>query len=150
MGYVSTQKGPWAAVLGGVAVLLVVQAVILCEKPMVGAALVAGAAILAICAGCFHRLTVRDEGDRLGIRFGPLPLFRKTIPYGAIRSAVTGRSAFIDGWGIHYIPRRGWTYNIRGYACVVLDVDGTAVRVGVPDPDRLADFLRSKMATRRA
>ncbi len=150
MGYTSTQKGPWAAVLGGVTVLLVVQAFILRDKPLAVAALVAGALSLAVLAGCFHRLTLRDEGDRLGIRFGPLPFFRRTISYKAIRSVKAGRSSFIDGWGIHYIPWRGWTYNLWGYGCVILDVEGKTIRVGVPDPEALVDFLRSRTDSRRA
>jgi len=37
----------------------------------------------------FVRLTVRDEGDCLAIRFGVLPVFRKCIPYSAIEAVVT-------------------------------------------------------------
>jgi hypothetical protein len=150
MGYRSTQKGPWTLILVGVSILLIPPACLLREKPLVSVVLVTAAAALAVLGFCFQTMTVRDEGDRLGIRFGPLPLFRKTIPYTAVRSVETGRSSLVDGWGIHCILWRGWTYNIGGFSCVVLDVDGTVYRIGVPNPEALADFLGSRMVSRRA
>jgi len=149
MGYCSTQKGPWGLILVGVAALVILTACLLRDKPIACFVLMAAAAPVVALGFCFKTLTVRDEGDRLGIRFGPLPLFRKTIPYAAIRSVETGRSSLVDGWGIHYILWRGWTYNIWGYACVVLDVDGTTYRIGVPDPKALAEFLAGRKAPGR-
>jgi hypothetical protein len=149
MGYCSTQKGPLGLMLSGLAVLLIPAACLLMDRPWAVVALVAAALLLLALGFCFRTLTVQDEGDRLGIRFGPLPLFRKTIPYAAIRSFKAGRSSLVDGWGVHYILGRGWTYNLWGFSCVILDVDGTTCRIGVPDPEPLVEFLGSRMALRQ-
>jgi hypothetical protein len=42
--------------------------------------LLLGFALTMVVVGlCFGRLTVRDEGDHLAIRYGPLPVFHKLI-----------------------------------------------------------------------
>ena len=41
-----------------------------------------------------------------------------------------GRSSLIDGWGIHWIPGRGWTYNLWGFGCVVIQQGKKTTRVG--------------------
>jgi hypothetical protein len=64
---------------------------------------------------CFRQLTVRDEGEHLAIRYGPLPVFRCRIPYSRIIAVEAGRSSLIDGWGIHYFPGRGTIYNLWGF-----------------------------------
>jgi hypothetical protein len=146
MNYQHTQKAPLYLLLCGVAILLLVAAWFARSAPgPIAILLVAVAAILVVFASAFRQMTVADGGDGLVIRYGPLPLFRKKIPYASIRSAEPGRSAFIDGWGIHYIPKRGWTYNLWGYSCVVLIVDGKPLRVGSPDAENLAMFLKSKI-----
>ena len=78
-------------------------------------------ALLLVFAGlAFHHLTVSDEGDALAVRFGPLPLFGTRIRYAEITAAEPSQTSIIDGWGVHYIPGRGWTYNLWGlvvHAC---------------------------------
>lgn len=108
--------------------------------------LLACGALLLFFGLCFIWMFVRDEGDALAIRYGPLPLFRRRIPYARIRSARPGRSSLIDGWGIHYIPGRGTTYNLWGFDCVELQVDNRTVRVGTDDLLRLTDFLKQRIA----
>jgi hypothetical protein len=56
------------------------------------------------------------------------------------------RSSWIDGWGIHYIPGRGMTYNLWGFDCVEIDMNGRTVRVGTDDPEGLTDFLKGRIA----
>ena len=46
---------------------------------------------------------------------------------------------------IHYIPFRGWTYNLWGFACVKLTLGRKIVRVGTDDADELAKVVREKM-----
>ncbi len=94
----------------------------------------------------FSNLTVRDGGDRLLLRFGPLPLLRKGIRYADITGVERGRTNWADGWGIHYVPRRGWTFNIWGYDCVKLTLGCKVIRVGSDDVDRLVEFLSKKSA----
>src|SRR5947208_746920 len=60
--------------------------------------LLGGVAILFfLIALAFQRLRVYDGGDRLEMRFGPLPLLRGQIRYDAMTSVEPGRSSVIDG-----------------------------------------------------
>lgn len=104
-----------------------------------------GIVLLAIAAS-FHHLTVEDQGGVLTIRFGPLPLFRRTVRYADIRSAEVGRSLLLDGWGIHLSVRGGWVWNLWGRACVVVHFkNGGALRIGTDDAENLVEFLRTKV-----
>jgi len=108
------------------------------------------AAVFVIVAMMFASLTVRDEGQWLALRFGPMPVFRKRIRYADITTVEPGRSAIIDGWGIHYIIGRGWTYNLWGFGCVKLTLGKKVIRVGSDDVDHLAAFLKGKMEEAKA
>ena len=61
---------------------------------------------------------------------------------GFARTRKHGES--VIGWGIHYFPGRGWTYNIWGFACVKLTLGRKIIRVGTDDADGLARFLGEK------
>jgi hypothetical protein len=102
------------------------------------------AAVLVLTGLTFGRLTVRDEGQWLALRYGPLPLLRKRIRYADITSIEPDRSRIIDGWGIHYVPGRGWTYNLWGFGCVKLTLGKTTIRVGTDDVAGLAEFLKGR------
>ena len=104
-----------------------------------------GAAFILLSL-CFKTLTVADEGDAVAIRYGPLPLFRKRIPFAAITHVEPSHSAVIDGWGIHFIPGRGWTYNLWGRQCVQLTANGKTMRIGSEDAVNLAQIIRAKIA----
>ena len=93
------------------------------------------AAIFALCGLMFGSLTISDEGEWLALRFGPLPVLRKTIRYADITGVEVGRTTIIDGWGIHYMPGRGWTYNIWGFGCVKLTLGRKIIRVGTDDAE---------------
>lgn len=102
--------------------------------------------LLVVVAASFHHLTVEDRGDRLAVRFGPVPLFRRTVRYADIRSAEVGRTLFVDGWGIHYSVRGGWVWNLWGRECVVVRFrDGSTLRIGTDDAEGLAAFVRSRL-----
>jgi len=112
-------------------------------------------ALILACSGAltfllglaFHHLTVADMGDRLAIRFGPLPLFRRVVRYAEIDSVSVGRTLFLDGWGIHYSVRGGWVWNLWGRDCVVVQFKNRAVlRIGTDDAGNLARFMASKIA----
>ena len=100
---------------------------------------------MAGLAFCFRSLTVADDGDRLTIRFGPVPLFRTSIPYADMTGVEAGKSTVIDGWGIHYVPGRGWTYNLWGFGCVVVYRGKTIIRIGSDDVENLVDFLNRRI-----
>jgi hypothetical protein len=103
-------------------------------------------AVVMILAGlCVGYLIVRDEGDFLALRFGPLPIFRRLIAFSKITAVEPSRSTVLDGWGIHYIPGRGMTYNVWGFDCVRMSVDSRTIRVGTDDVQGLVRFLKEKV-----
>jgi hypothetical protein len=105
------------------------------------ATLLAIAATFALCGLMFGSLTIRDEGPWLSLRFGRLPVFRKRIRYADITCVETGHISLLDGWGIHYFPGRGWTYNIFGLDCVKLTLGRKIIRVGTGDAENLVKVI---------
>lgn len=103
--------------------------------------------LVAVLAFCFVTLTVRDDGDALLVRFGPLPLFRHRVPYARMEGVQVARSKLVDGWGVHWVPGRGWTWNLWGFDCVEIDASGRTLRIGTDDPRGLAAFLDKRIAT---
>ncbi len=144
MTYNHTQYGRWSYILFALALLTFGIAAGSHQPPVVVILLVA-AAIFALCGLVFGSLTICDEGDNLALRFGPLPLLYKTIRYADITGVEVGRTTILDGWGIHFMPGRGWTYNIWGFACVKLTLGRKIIRVGTDDADELANAIREKM-----
>jgi hypothetical protein len=143
--YEHVQRGGWQAVLFALAVVMAAGAWLARGDRTATIIVLCIAGIFLLCALVFGSLTVRDEGDRLALRFGPLPLFRKRIRYADITSVEAGRTSFLDGWGIHYILGRGWTYNLWGFGCVKLTLGRKVIRVGSDDVENLAAFLKTKV-----
>ena len=105
------------------------------------------ALFLLLLGASIGHLIVEDEGERLVVRFGPLPLFRRRIPYEDIVEVEMGRTTFLDGWGIHWSPWGGWVWNIWGYDCVVLRLKGGKLKIGTDDAEGLAGFLKSRTSS---
>jgi len=102
--------------------------------------------LIALLAPAFHHLTVQDQGDVLAIRFGLIPLFRRTVRYAEIGSVEIGRTTILDGWGIHLSLRGGWVWNLWGRDCVVVRFKhGGTLRVGTDDAETLAAFVRTRI-----
>jgi hypothetical protein len=150
--YRHTQRSPVSAVLIVIALGIGFTAWALRDEPQAALMLSLVSVLIAVVAGCFHQLTVTtvtDEESGLLLQFGPIPLFHKRIPYASLRSVEPSRSSIVDGWGIHYIPWRGWTYNLWGFSCVLIQRDNKSrVRIGTDDADGLFAFLRTKLEQR--
>ena len=116
-GYSHTQKAPLCLILYGSALLCFALAWMAGSAP--GGLIAAAVGLLiALLAPAFHHLAVEDQGDQLAIRFGPLPLFLRTVRYADIEKVEVGRTLVLDGWGIHYSLRGGWVWNLWGRDCV--------------------------------
>ncbi len=109
--YDHVQRGYVSWLLALIAIALGVAAGATGDQPPVPLLLGLGGLLFALLALSFHRLRVHDDGDAVRIAFGPLPLFRKRLRYSEIARVEAGRSTVLDGWGIHYVPGRGWTWN---------------------------------------
>ena len=145
--YRHTQRAPLCLVVYLTAALMLGMAWFLRNEPpqpFTSLILVSMGLLTLVLAAAFHHLTVEDEDDRIAIRFGPLPLFRRTIRYEDISEVEIGRTTIMDGWGIHMSLRGGWVWNLWGRDCVVIRHKGT-LRVGTDDAQNLAEFLKGKL-----
>jgi hypothetical protein len=143
--YDHTQWAPMYLLLLVPGLTVLFLSAVLIDEPSTTLGVTLIAMFLLLIAYSFRSLHVVDECNALALKFGPIPLFRKRFPYAHIFSADCDRSTVIDGWGIHWIPGRGWIYNLWGFDCVRLILTGNrTVRVGTDDPEGLASFLKEK------
>lgn len=148
-GYSHTQTAPLCLLLYATAVLLLMLGWALPDVPPIRWLFPPIGLLMLIVAASFHHLTVEDRGDVLAIRFGPLPLFRRTVRYEGIEAVEVGRTLLLDGWGIHYSVRGGWVWDLWGRDCVVVRFrDGGTLRIGTDDAENLAAFLEAKTSGR--
>jgi len=104
--------------------------------------------LMTLLAASFHHLTVTDVGDRLGVAFGPVPLFHRSVRYGDIESVEVGRTLIIESWGIHGSIRGGSVWNLWGRDCVVVRMTKGTLRIGTDDAENLAEFLKRRIGGR--
>jgi len=150
MGYEHTQRGPWRWIGYAIVVALVPVLWQVADEPVAVVLIAGGAALIMVTTEGFSRLTIRDDGDRLGVYFGPPPIARTQIAYRDIDTVEADRSTFLDGWGIHWTPGRGVIYNVWGYDCVRITADRRVIRLGTDDVDTLVAFLTAKRYEYRA
>jgi hypothetical protein len=143
--YKHTQRAPLCLLLYAIGVLFLVLGWVLRKEPVVQWMFPVVSLLVVILATSFHHFTVEDEGDRLSVSFGPTPLFRRTVLYPIIVSVETGRTTFLDGWGVHISLRGGWVWNLWGRDCVVLNLSKGILRIGTDDAERLAEYVKSRL-----
>lgn len=147
--YKHVQHAPLCLLIYVLAVVFLVLGLILKSEPPIPWLFPPIGLLMLVLAASFHHLTVEDQGDRLSISFGPIPLFRRSIQYDDIISAEIGRTTVLDGWGIHMSLRGGWVWNLWGRDCVVLQLRKGILRVGTDDAANLADFLKQMISKQR-
>ena len=144
MDYEHTQKAPLNLILYAVAFFMLAATVLLPAPWPVSLVLELGAVLVGVAGAMFGFLTVRDAGDHLAVRYGPIPAFGRRFPYARITKVQRSRSALIDGWGIHWVPGRGTTYNLWGRDCVTFRFGRRLIRIGTDDAENLTAFLEKK------
>jgi len=103
------------------------------------------AASLGIGAALFASLTVRVTDRELHFYFGP-GFWNKQIPLDEIVAARAVRNSPWYGWGIRLTPH-GWLYNVSGLDAVEIETtDGTTLRIGTDEPEKLVEVLHSVIA----
>ncbi|MHC5083290.1 MAG: hypothetical protein ACYTET_05045 [Planctomycetota bacterium] len=102
---------------------------------------------LMVCAAVMIScLTVRIDEESIRIRFGG-GIWRKKILLDQIVSCKPVRNNWIDGWGIHYVGRRCWLYNIAGMEAVEVEYNnGKRTRIGTDDPQGLAEAIKEAIS----
>jgi hypothetical protein len=147
MQYAHTQQGWWHYLLYAMAIFVLGMS---WRDPNAPPLLLPMFALLFVfVAQLFQTLTVKGSGNALTLRYGPVPLLSKRIGYESIRGVEVERLSWFDGWGIHWVPGRGWTYSLWGFDCVKLKVGNRSIRIGTDDAENLAAFLRQKMEAQR-
>lgn len=142
-GYEHVQRGWLRALLLAVAAGMAAFAVTVWQDDSgaaVGLVVVAG--LMVVLSFCFVTLTVRDAGDRLTVRFGPLVLFRTSVRYADITHVEAMRPKYFS-WGIHWTPK-GWLWNIHGLDSVQVVAGRRKLLIGTDDPVGLAAFLQKR------
>lgn len=89
----------------------------------------------------FRTLTVSVDGERLLAKFG-IGLVRKSIPLSRIASFQSIRMRWLHGFGIHWVPFRGWLYNVSGLKAVEIVLkSGRHTLIGTDEPEALCRAL---------
>lgn len=102
--------------------------------------------ILAVCWVLFFTMTVMIDNDVLEVWFGS-GLIRKRFSLKEIESCKVVRNPWYYGWGIHWIPKRGWLFNVSGFYAVEIKMkNGTKYRIGTNVPSELEDVIRKSIS----
>jgi hypothetical protein len=111
-----------------------------------GIALVAIALHLGVLL-VFGRFTVAVDEQTLEWRFGLLGVPRWRLALAEVSAVEVTRSRWFEGWGIRRTSE-GMLYNIAGFGAVRLHCkNGRRLRLGSDEPERLAAFIRRRLAT---
>ena len=144
--YSRTQKAPLCLLIYALAVVFLALGYFAQDAPPVQWLFPPIGLLMLVLAASIHHLTVEDRGDVLAIRFGPVPLLRRTVRHADIGSVEVGRTLLLDAWGIHMSIRGGWVWNLWGRTCVVVHFKhGGTLRIGTDDAENLAAFLRGRV-----
>jgi hypothetical protein len=146
--YSHTQNSPFWLILFGLNIPFFVIAWLAREQPVVAVIMIVVGLLPVLVGLAFHHLTVQDEGDHLGVQFGPLPFLKTSIEYADIQRVEVGRTMILDGWGIHWNPWHGKVWNVWGRECVIIHREQGVFRLGTDDAPNLAQFLKSRTGTR--
>lgn len=146
MAYSRTQWGKWYILIPLPAVLITLIEAVAPGPPLPWWVYLLTTGAMAAAVLTFCSLTIRDEGEFLRVRFGPIPLLGTKIRFDDIVSAEPARTSFLDGWGLHYNPAKGTIFNVWGYRCVRIRTHRRVYWVGTDDPEGLCAWIRRKAA----
>ena len=141
--YEHTQGGPLAGLFGALSGGAALAALFVAE-PQVRVVFASLAVVFGFLVANLVHLRVRDRGDFLDVRFGPLGWMGRKVRYADVRAVRVARSSVLDGWGVHWRPGRGWIFNLWGFDCVELTLAKGRVRIGTDDPRGLARFVAER------
>jgi hypothetical protein len=110
--------------------------------------LVIGLSLVLAYALAALRLVIEVREDALYVRFAPFVTRR--IPFSQIvRTEARTYSPVFEygGWGIRWMPGRGWAYNVSGNRGVQLELSGRKkLMLGTRRPEQLARAIESVMS----
>ena len=87
-------------------------------------------------------LTVSINHEFIRMRFGP-GMWKKTFKLEQIADCKPVKNSGANGWGIRYLGKGCWLYNIAGLDAVELTFqNGKKARIGTDEPQQLAEAIR--------
>jgi len=99
---------------------------------------------LVVVGFLFHGLTIKVTDTEVSWGFGP-GVFGKTVKFSDIESVTAVTNSFRHGVGVR-ITHDGWVYAVHGFSAVALELkDGTAIRLGTNDQEKLLSALNSAL-----
>ncbi|GJM21637.1 MAG: hypothetical protein DHS20C15_15520 [Planctomycetota bacterium] len=104
--------------------------------------------LMMLLAASMKWLRVRDEGDRVYVGYGPLPVFRRRIDYARITRVERVKAPALLGIGLRWSPGFGWAWNINTGDLVRLHFAERVFHVGSADPDELVALIESRISSR--
>ena len=128
-------------------ILLILLAVVITtltfpENPKPLVAVVLSVALLLLAILTMSELTITIDNKYIWIRFG-MSVFRKRYLLEDIANCQIMKNRLWHGWGIHYIGKCCWLYNIAGKDAVELTyINGKKTRIGTDEPEKLAEAIR--------
>jgi hypothetical protein len=144
--YYHTQRGPWYLLVYAISFSPLIAAYIVRDNLAIATLFLFAAIAISTVAASVQHLTVTDEGDRLRIKFGPIPLFQRSVRYEDIEHVEVSRTSSMDGWGVQLSHRGGWVWNIWGRDCVLIERRrGWKLWLGTDEADELFQFLKGKI-----
>ena len=137
--YEHTQPGyaiRWGLGLGALVVLVTTLPLMLIQRAFVIVPVLVIAILVAIGL-LFHAMTVQVSDAYLTLWFGPGVLKRRWVLEEIVQVKAV-RNPWWYGWGIHWVPGRGWIYNVAGWEAIEIErTRGSRVRIGTDEPQAL-------------
>ena len=143
--YAHTQTSPFRYVVVALLVLTSLAAWSWRAEFWAWVSMVCIAGVFVLILLTLTTLSTQADEDSLWVRFGPLPLFSARVPYNDMLAVKVSRSRVMDGWGIHFLPGRGWTWSLWGFDCVDITRQRGGLRIGSDDAENLAAYLQSQI-----
>lgn len=144
------------AMLGGMAVLLIIGAMILeaatadgvLQPPEQNAllALMGGIFVLVVMLLLMHRLTAIVDPEGVLISYG-IGIISRRIRHQDIAHCLQVKNPWWWGWGMRKIPG-GWMWNVSGLSAIELKLkNGRVFRIGTDEPEMLAAAINERLAS---
>ena len=101
--------------------------------------------VLLLAVVLFWRLTVEMDDEFIEVRFGP-GVVRKKWRLSEIESCGPVRNRWWHGWGVRWIGKKTWLFNISGLDAVQLCMkDEKIFRIGTNEPRKLNELIQGKL-----
>lgn len=101
--------------------------------------------VFLLLVALFCCLTVSVDEKYVKASFG-IGLIRKKVLLSEIKSIEATRNKWYFGWGVRFLGKEGWMYNVSGLDAVKFELkNGKKFRIGTDEPAKLVAALKASM-----